>query len=160
MLSFEQDLGEGTTPAPSGEETTPVNHVADLPADPVAVQEAPTSAAARMLELAALTADRLVTDAEAEAESLVTRAQATAEEIVGTSRDEADRAAAELARRREEQAADLDRERATTLSGLADEKANLESQIATLRQLASEHRDQMRHHLPEQLTLLDNLQES
>ena len=51
--------------------------VIDVDTEPklIAVQETPTSAAARMLELASVTADRLVADAETEAESLVTAAQ-------------------------------------------------------------------------------------
>ena len=140
MLSFEQVLDESATPTPT---------------EPSAVQETPSSAAARMLELAAVTADRLVTEAEAEAESLVTKAQSRAEAIVETSRDEADRVAAELARTREEQAAELDRERATALDGLTEEKAALEAQIASLRQLESDHRSQMRRHLTEHLSMLD-----
>ena len=71
-----------------------------------------------MLELAAVTADRLVTDAETEAESLVAAAQASADAILEASRNEANQVAAELARTKEEQAAELDRERATALAEL------------------------------------------
>ena len=125
------------------------------PTELTAVEEAPTTAAARMLELAAVTADRLVADAQAEAESLVTTAQTRADEIAGSSRAAADQAAAELARTRAEQAADLDRERDMALAGLADEKAFLEEQVETLRQLESDHRGQLRRHLTEQLSMLD-----
>jgi len=140
MMSFETALGESATQTPT--ETSEV-------------QETPTSAAARMLELAAVTADRLVTDAEREAESLVASAQAKAEAITEASREEADQVAADLARTREQQAAELDRERTTALAGLADEKAALEERVASLRQLESDHRNQMRHHLTEHLSLLD-----
>lgn len=126
------------------------------PTEQTAVEEPPTSAAARMLELAAVTADQLVADARAEAESLVTRAQATAAEIAESSRSEADRVTAELTRTREEQVADLDRQRATALAGLAEERAALEAQVDTLRQLESDHRDRLRHHLTEQLSMLDS----
>lgn len=122
---------------------------------PIAAQETPTSAVERMLELAGLTADRLVNDAGTEAESLVSAAQAKADAILEASRNEADRVAAELASRETEQAATLDRERVTALAALSDEKANLETQIATLREMDRRHRSQMRHLLTEQLSVLD-----
>jgi vacuolar-type H+-ATPase subunit H len=155
MLSFEQGLIEIATPTPVDDGNALVGEVNTEPTEPITVQETPTSAAARMLELAVVTADRLVTDAEEEAESLVTDAQARADAILEASRNEADQVAAELARTKEEQAAELDRERVTALAGLSDEKAALEAQIATLRQMDSDHRSQMRHHLTEQLSLLD-----
>jgi len=91
------------------------------------------SAAARMLEVAAVTADRLVADAEKEAESVLATAQAAADEIAEAGRNE----------------------NARVLGRLADEKAELEAQIATLREMESEQRRQMRSHLNEHLELLD-----
>lgn len=91
------------------------------------------SAAARMLEVAAVTADRLVADAEKEAESLLAAAQAEAEEIAEAGRNES----------------------ARVLGRLADEKAELEAHIATLHQMEAEQRHQMRSHLTEHLALLD-----
>lgn len=123
--------------------------------DPVTVPEIPTSAVARMLELAGVTADRLVTDAETEAESLVSAAQARADAILEASRNDANRVAAELARTKEEQVAALDRERAAALAQLADEKASLEAQIVTLREMDGQHRSQMRQLLNDQLSMLD-----
>jgi cell division septum initiation protein DivIVA len=158
MLSFEHGPSETATPTPVEDRTALVGDADTEPTEPITVQETPTSAAARMLELAAVTADRLVTDAETEAESLVTVAQARADAILEASRHEADQVAAELARTKEEQAAELDRERATALAGFSDVKAALEAQIATLRQMESDHRSQMRHHLTEQLSLLDATQ--
>jgi cell division septum initiation protein DivIVA len=154
MPSFEQDLSETTTPTPV-EDGALVGDVDTESADPITLQETPTSAAARMLELAGVTADRLVIEAEAEAESLVTGAQARAGAILEAGRNEAIQVAAEFARTKEEQAAELDRERATALAELRDEKAALEAQIATLRQVESDHRNLMRHHLTEQLSMLD-----
>jgi cell division septum initiation protein DivIVA len=98
----------------------------DTEVTPPATTHEGTTSAARVLELAAVTADQLVADAESEAASLVATAQAT-----------------------------LERERATALAGLADEKAALEAQIASLRQLQSNHRSQMQQHLTKQLSLLD-----
>lgn len=91
------------------------------------------SASARMLEVAALTADRLVADAEKEAEGLLATAQAAADEIAEASRNE----------------------RALVLDRLAEEKAELEAQIATLREMEAEQRRQMRSHLTDHLALLD-----
>jgi cell division septum initiation protein DivIVA len=142
----------------------PVTSVADRPTlvdveaestGPIMAPETPTGAAARMLELAGITAERLVTDAQAEAESLVTVAQAKAEAILEASGNEANQIAAELARAREEQAAELDRERATTLAQLCDEKAALQKNIAELRQLERNHRSHLHHYLTEQLSKLD-----
>ena len=154
MLSIEQVLGESAPPTPDQEGNALVDAVTTEPTEPI-TEEAPTSAAARMLELAAVTADRLVADAETEAQSLVTGAQAKAEGILEASRNEAEHVAAELARAKAEQVADLDRERAMALAGLADEKAALEAQVATLRQMESDHRSWLRAHLTEQLSMLD-----
>ena len=92
---------------------------------------------------------------ETESESLVTDARARADAILESSRKEARRVAAELARSKEQQTAELDRERTTALAGLAEEKAALEARNATLRQMQSDHRRQMRDHLTDQLSLLD-----
>jgi len=153
MPSFEPDLSETLFPVEDG--NTLVGDVDTEPTEPITVQETPTSASARMLELAAVTADRLVTDAETEAQSLVTVAQGSADAIQEASRIEANQVAAELARTKEEQVAELDRERATALAELSEEKAALEAHIATLRQMEGDHRSQMRHHLTEQLSMLD-----
>ncbi len=137
MLRFEETV-EGS------EESAPVEfddaRLDDVNADstdvsgPAAVVESPTGAAARMLEVAAVTA-----------EEIVAVAQAHAEAILEASRQEAHEAAAEL-----------DRRRTTTLAGLAEEKAELESQITTLRSLHDDHRSQLRRHLTQQLELLDH----
>lgn len=154
MLDFEE-TDETATPNLAEDGCAQVGDVDAEQTDPITVQESSTTAAARMLELAAVTADRLVVDAEKEAESLVTAARASADAILESSRAEAHRVAAELVRIKEQQTAELDRERATALAGLADEKAALEARNATLRQMQSDHRRQMRDHLTEQLSLLD-----
>jgi vacuolar-type H+-ATPase subunit H len=154
MLSFEE-TDETVTPTLAEDVCPRVDDVDTEQTDPITAPESSTSAAARMLELAAVTADRLVVNAETEAESLVTAARASADAILESSRTEAQRVAAELARSKEQQTADLDRERATALAGLADEKAALEARNATLRQMQIDHRRQMRDHLTKQLSLLD-----
>lgn len=137
MSSFDQ---------PSGETATPMNdHDGDSRQNP-----------SRILEVAARTADQLVADARTEAESLVTTAQATAQQIGEASRDEAARMADELSRTRAEQTAELESERATALGQLAEEKANLESQIAALREMEADQRDQVRRLLTEHLARLDS----
>ena len=126
---------------PDDNATTTPSHDADALADVVDLpptaprtgEEAPPSSAARMLEVAALTADRLVAESEKDAESLRATAQAAADEIAEASRNE----------------------RALVLDRLAEEKAELEAQIATLRETEAEQRRQMRSHLTEQLALLD-----
>jgi cell division septum initiation protein DivIVA len=154
MLSFE-GTDETVTPTVAEDGYARVDDVDTEQTDPIMVQESSTSAAARMLELAAVTADRLVVNAETEAESLVTAARASADAILESSRAEAHRVAAELARSKEQQTAEHDRERATALAGLADAKAALEARNAPLRQMQSDHRRQMRDHLTKQLSLLD-----
>lgn len=109
---------------------------------------APTGDAARMLELAGITADLLVTDAQTEAESLVTVAQARADAILEATLAEASLVAAELTRTREEQGAELDRERATTLAELRDEKAALETQISTAATTPPNHSQCSRQRCP------------
>jgi cell division septum initiation protein DivIVA len=144
MQNLEQLLGEFVTPTPAGDQHAPVDDVTIEPRTPITVLETPTGPAARVLEVAAVTADRLVSDAEMEAESLVTTAQAKADAIVQAGRDEADQVAAQL-----------NRDRATAMTHLAEEKAAVEARIAVLRQMESDHFNQMRHHLTEQLSLLD-----
>ena len=158
MLRFEEpDETVAPTPPEDGRaEVDDVDATVEAPAEPesVTVDEGPTSAA-RVLELAAIAADQLVADAEKEAASMVATARAEADSILETSRKDAQQAAGEMVRRKEQQAAELAQERATTLAGLADEKLALEARIATLRQTHDDHRSQMRHHLTEQLALLD-----
>ena len=51
----------------------------------------------------------------------------------------------------------LDRERTTAMAGLVDEKAALEAEVASLRQAATEQRDQLRRLLTEQLASIDEM---
>lgn len=156
MLNYEEALEETVPPTPVEDGDSQVDDVdADQTEPPVTVQESPMSAGSRILELAAVTAERLVADAHTEAESLVTTAQAKADAILAASSADAREIAAKLVRSKDEQTAELDRERVTALAGLADEKAALEAQIATLRQVQTDHRTQLRAHLTEQLSLLD-----
>lgn len=149
MLRFEETVETAETPAPVEDEDA---QLADVPTDTetgtdtdtdtdtetgsaeAPVQESPTGAAARMLEVAAATA-----------EEIVAIAQAHAEAILEASRQQALEAAAEL-----------DRERTTTLAGLAEEKAELEARITTLRSLHDDHRSRMRRQLTQQLDLLEH----
>ena len=117
-------------------------------------QEAPV-AAGRLLELAALTADQLVTDAMGEADSVLSGARAEAEELIMASRAEAERVTAELARHSEKQTAELDQHRSSVLAEVAATKAALEAEVEALRRLESEHRNHLRHHLAEQLSQLE-----
>jgi cell division septum initiation protein DivIVA len=115
MLSFENapdTTSDTVAPTPDADGTAPEDR-------------SPTSAA-RVLELAAVTAEKLVADARSEAESLAAAAHES-----------------------------LERERTAALAGLADERAALEAQIASLRQLQTNHRSQMQQHLTKQLSLLD-----
>jgi cell division septum initiation protein DivIVA len=156
MLNFEDAVDETVKPTLVEDEPSQVDDVdAEQTEVPVTVQESPMSGGARILELAATTAERLVADAQAEADSLVTSAQAKADAILDASHADAREIAATLARSKAEQTAELDRERVTALAGLADEKAALEAQIATLHQVQSDHRSQMLDHLTKQLSLLD-----
>ncbi|QBR93570.1 hypothetical protein [Nocardioides euryhalodurans] len=147
MLDFDR--------AVHGTDTTTDETGLALVDEPATDQDSPFSAAARMLELASETAERLVSDAEAEAASLLAAARAGADDLAEASRAESEGVAAELARAREEQTADLDRERRTALAGLADEKAALEAQIDALREAEADQRHRMRQHLTQHLAMLD-----
>lgn len=155
MQSFEDPLDDNVTPTPAEDRRDQVHDLETDPIVPITHNEGSADPAARMLELAAMTADQLVTEARTEAESLVTTAQAEADAVLGASRNEAHQIAAELSRIRHEQTAELDRERAVALAGLAQERAAIERQIAHLRQLQSDHRNELRRHLTAQLALLD-----
>jgi cell division septum initiation protein DivIVA len=157
MLKLKPTPVEAVPPATIEDEPAGIDDATAQPAEPAvptAVQDSSTSPR-RLLELAAVTADRLVADAHTEAESVVSSARAEADAILAASRTGADRIATEIARTRDEQTAELARERARALAGLVEEKTALEEQIARLRQLQSDHRRQLRDHLSEQLSLLD-----
>jgi cell division septum initiation protein DivIVA len=88
MLSFEVEPDDTATPT---EVTDAVDEVADVeteptdstePAAPAEAEENAASPVARMLELAAETADQLIADAQEQAESLVAAARATADEVL------------------------------------------------------------------------------
>jgi cell division septum initiation protein DivIVA len=158
MLKFEDAVDEAVAPVAGEDEDAQDSRATEThtdPMQPVAVDESPTGAAARMLEIAAATAEELVAKAHTDADSLVTTAKAEADAILEASREQAQKTETELTRDREQQAAELDQERATALAGLAEEKAELESQIASLRSLQDEHRTHMRRHLEQQLEQLD-----
>lgn len=133
------------------------------PADP-GVDRAPTRddrressvAAARLLEMAAVNADRMLAEARDEAASLVDNAHAEAEHLLATSRAETQRVSRGLADQQAEQAAELDHQRTTAMGEIADRRAALEGQLFTLRQLESDHRERMRRHFTEQLALLED----
>jgi cell division septum initiation protein DivIVA len=154
MLGFKGTSDEDATSPLAENAPVAGDAMATEPNAPTTVSGGSTSPA-RLLEVAAMTADKLVADAKTEAESLVSAARAEADAIAAASRTEAQQTAAELARAKEQQTADLSRERATALAGLAAEKASLEEQITTLRRLQSDHREEMRDHLKKQLSLLD-----
>jgi cell division septum initiation protein DivIVA len=113
-------------------------------------------AAARLLEMAAVTADQLVADATTEAASLISAARAEAEQLITASRGEAERVTAELARAKRKQAAELDQHRTTVLAEVADTKVALQAKVETLQQLESEHRNHLRRHFAEQLAQLED----
>ena len=85
MLSFEVEPDAPATPTLVTDALGAGAPVATAPtesAESTAVEESAASPAARMLELAAGTADQLIADAQREAESLVAAARATADEVL------------------------------------------------------------------------------
>jgi DivIVA domain-containing protein len=109
----------------------------EMPADPGAGEETRregSAAAARMLELAAASADQLVAEAKAEAASLLAHARAETER----------------------ESAELDRHRTVVMAELADEQTALEAKITALRQQEREHRAYLRRHFADQLAQLED----
>lgn len=99
MQTFERDRRETGTATPVEDRRALTGEVdAEGATGPAIASELPAGAAARMLELAGITADRLVTDAQTEAESLVSVAQGRADAILEATRAESHQVAAELAR--------------------------------------------------------------
>jgi cell division septum initiation protein DivIVA len=82
MLNFEIEPEETVTPTVVEDAHDDVADGESQPTVLTVVEESPSTAAARMLEVAAGTADQLVADAQTEAESLVATARATADEIL------------------------------------------------------------------------------
>jgi len=127
------------------------------PRDIEGVRREASGAAARLLEIATVNADQLVSDARSEAESRVGAARAEAEQLLVSSRAEVQRRDAELARRHEQEVADLELHRAGVLAELEDQRAALEAQVEALRQLEREHRERLRRHFTEHLARLDDV---
>lgn len=135
-----------------------------------------SAAAARLLEIAAVNADELLTEAKSDAAATLASAQAEAEQVTASSIAEADqvRAAAQaeaervttaahteaesvrarLEEHRIEQTAELNRHRSTVLSELAERKAELEAEVDRLQQHERDHRNRMRRYFAEQLEQL------
>ena len=133
-MSSSEHFSEAVTGPPS-KNTHAVAEVLDAgPMSPSTPEVSRPTSAARTMELAALTAEQLLTDARVEAASLVSAARATADETAETSRKEVAAVEAQLART----------------------KADLEAEIASLRQMGTDQRSQMRRLLTEQLGSLDS----
>jgi cell division septum initiation protein DivIVA len=92
-----------------------------------------SSAAARLLEIAARNADQLLTEAQAEADEMRASAREEADELLTQARTEAERVRSELE--------------------LSRTEAN--DEIAGLRETEQTHRDQMRDHLHEMLAKVE-----
>ena len=133
-MSSSEHFSEAVIGPPS-KNTHAVAEVLDAgPMSPSTPEVSRPTSAARTMELAALTAEQLLTDARVEAASLVSAARATADETAETSRKEVAAVEAQLART----------------------KADLEAEIASLRQMGTDQRSQMRRLLTEQLGSLDS----
>lgn len=130
--------------------------VADGEQSPLPVDgQAPSRAAARLLETTAREADRWRSEATQEAAALVASATKESAEILDAARSEAARLLAE-ARRDAEQArreAQADAERMREDAAAATRVQ--EHEIARLRQAADEHRELLHDHLTEMLRRVD-----
>ena len=137
-----------------------------------------SAAAARLLEIAVVNADQLLTEARSEAAATLASAHAEAEQITAGIIAEADQVAAaaraegeqvttaahteaemvraRLEEHRIEQTAELNRHRTAVLSELAERKATLEVDVDRLQQQERGHRDHMRRYFAEQLEQLDD----
>ena len=137
-----------------------------------------SAAVARLLEIAVVNADQLLTEARseaaatltsahaeaeqitsgiiAEADQLAAVARAEAEEVTTAAHTEAEMVRARLEEHRIEQTAELNRHRTTVMSELAERKAALEAEVNRLQQQERDHRDHMRRYFAEQLEQLDD----
>lgn len=105
---------------------------------------APTAAAARMLELAAVRAECALSAANTNAEDLLTAARGQADDLLAEARARAEDLAAETERRCTTQLEETDRRTAL-----------LEEHLEALRLQQAEDRASLRAHLAEQLARLD-----
>lgn len=127
-----------------------------------------SQAAARLLELAANSADELMTETKADAAALVATAHADADQVTASARTEARQAMAdahnEARREREEveqfraqQTTQLEQHRDVELSDVAEQKAGLEAAVLHLEQVERAYLKRMRSFLAEQMDQLDGL---
>jgi cell division septum initiation protein DivIVA len=133
-MSSSEHISDAVTGPPSTDKHAVAEFVDAGPMSPSTPEDSRPTSAARTLELAALRAEQLLTDASVEAASLVSAARATADETAATSRKEVAEVEAQLART----------------------KAGLEAEIASLHQMGTDQRSEMRRILTEQLASLDS----
>ncbi|WP_148046758.1 hypothetical protein [Nocardioides pocheonensis] len=139
-----------------------------------------TSAAARLLEIAARNADELLGEARAEATAIVAAAQSNGDQLAESSRAQAERAIemanaeadqlraqahaeaervrTELEQTRAQQHAELEQNRTLAqaqVQELAEQRAVLESELARLRDIEKQVRDRVRRFLADQLAQID-----
>ena len=119
-----------------------------------------SSAAARLLEIAARNAEELVAEATEKAEQLLGAARSEAEQLGTRARAEADEVEAE-ARRRSEQLDQETGERRTQLfADLERERDRLSGEVDTLRSFEREYRSRLRAYFSQQLQSLDQQESS
>jgi cell division septum initiation protein DivIVA len=128
----------------------------DDPAGRLAVPEQRSPSAARLLEMTARDTDQWRSDARAEAAEIVASARHEAETLLRTAQREAanmvEAARVDAARTGEEAHAAADGVRAEA----EKQRAEAEAEVARLQQVATDHRQHLRHHLNDMLGRLDS----
>lgn len=119
-----------------------------------------SASAVRLLEIATLNAEQLVTEARTEASGVVATARVEADHLVTSARDEAERVTGELARSRKQQEDELDAHRTAVLGELADRRSMLQTRIDDLETLERDSRNRLRTYFSEQLAQLEGVSEA
>lgn len=114
------------------------------PSAPAVGREAPSDAAARLLQLAQRTADEAVTEARMQSDKILGEARQKADQIVGEARGRADRLEREAQERQRQ-----------TLGALEQQRSELERKIDNLRAFEREYRSRLKSYLENQLRQLE-----
>ena len=165
-LSSAQQGGSAsaTTPAPAAvaakapePEKSPVTAPVAAPVETVKVTTVgeASSAAARLLEIAAHNADELVADAKNQADKVVGEARTKSERLESESKAKADRLDSDARSRSQMLDAETAERRQQQFGELEKEKARLNAEVETLRSFEREYRSRLKGYFTQQLEALE-----
>jgi len=162
LSSAQQGGSTSTAPAPVAAkapepEKAPVAAPVAAPVETIKVTTVgeASSAAARLLEIAAHNADELVADAKNQADKVLGEARTKSERLESESKAKADRLDSDARSRSQMLDAETAERRQQQFGELEKEKARLNAEVETLRSFEREYRSRLKGYFTQQLEALE-----